>query len=54
MITGIMVGVLLPFYLVAFGVTGAWLPIVLTSAAMIIIALAATFFVKETKGSFIQ
>jgi MFS family permease len=54
MLTGIMVGVLLPFYLVAFGVTGAWLPIVLTSAAMIIIALVATFFVKETRDTTIE
>jgi MFS family permease len=54
MLTGIMVGILLPFYLVAFGVTGAWLPIVLTSAAMIIIALIATLFVKETRGTSIE
>jgi MFS family permease len=54
MITGIMVGVLLPIYLVVFGVTGAWQPIVWTSAAMIIIALVATFFVKETRGTSIE
>jgi MFS family permease len=52
--TGVVVGVVLPVLLVTYGVVGAWQPIVWISIGMIVVSIAVSFFVKETRGASLE
>jgi hypothetical protein len=52
--TGMPVAVLLPMFLVNYGVVGAWQPVSWAAIAMCIVAVVATFFVKETSGTTLE
>jgi MFS family permease len=54
LMTGILLALLLPALIVTYGVVGAWQPVVWVSIAMVIISIAASFFVKETKGIAVE
>jgi len=49
-VNGIMVAVVLPVLLLTYGIVGAWQPIVWISIGITAMAIAASFFVKETRG----
>ena len=49
-ITGVVLAIILPVLLLTYGVVGAWLPMVWISIGMTVMSMAASFFVKETKG----
>jgi MFS family permease len=53
-VTGVLVAVILPALLLTYGIVGAWLPIVWICVGMTAMSIAATFFVKETKGITLQ
>lgn len=53
-VLGILVAIVLPLFLVTYGVVGAWLPIVWVTIGLAVVSLAASFFVKETKGTVLE
>jgi MFS family permease len=50
LVAGVLVAVILPALLVTYGVVGAWQPMVWISIGITALAIAASFFVKETRG----
>jgi MFS family permease len=54
MITGILVAVILPVFLITYGVIGSWQPIVLVNIALCLLAIVSTFFLKETRGTALE
>ena len=50
MITGVLVAIILPVFIVTYGVVGAFMPIVWVLIAMVVACILASFFVKETRG----
>jgi MFS family permease len=54
LVTGIPVAVILPMYIVNYGVLGASQPVIWTSIALCIIAFVASFFVKETRATVLE
>jgi len=53
-VTGVMISLILPLFIVTYGVVGAWQPVVWVSIAVTIVGIMATFFVKETKGTVLE
>jgi len=51
LVTGIPVAVILPMYIMKYGVLGAEQPVLWTGMVLCIMALVASFFVKETKAT---
>ncbi|HKM51252.1 MAG TPA: MFS transporter [Candidatus Bathyarchaeia archaeon] len=49
-VTGVVIAFVLPSLLLAYGIVGAWQPIIWVSIGMTVMSLAASFFVKETRG----
>jgi hypothetical protein len=45
-----MVAALLPTFILTYGIVGASQPVIWTIIAMCVIAVAASLFVKETRG----
>jgi MFS family permease len=53
-VTGVMISLILPLFIVTYGVVGAWQPVVWVSIAVTIVGIVATFFVRETKGTELE
>jgi MFS family permease len=51
---GIPVAVVVPAFLLTYGVVGASQPIIWTTIALCIVVLVASFFVKETRGAALE
>jgi len=53
-ISGIAVSVILPAFLLIYGIAGSWQPIACVAIAMAIISIAVSFFVKETATTTLE
>jgi MFS family permease len=53
-VNGILTALILPLFLVTYGVLGTWQPVVCCMIALALIAIAASFFVKDTKGATLE
>ena len=53
-VVGVIVALILPVLLVSYGVVGSWQPIVWVSIAVTVLAIVASYFVKETRGSTLE
>jgi MFS family permease len=49
-VTGVVIAFVLPALLLKYGIVDAWQPIVWVSIGITVMSLAASFFVKETRG----
>jgi MFS family permease len=47
-VTGVMIALILPVLLLTYGIVGAWQPMVWISIGFSVVAIIASFFVKET------
>jgi MFS family permease len=48
---GLITTILVPMYIMTYGIIGASQPVAWTTIAVCIVAVVATFFVKETRGT---
>jgi MFS family permease len=53
-VTGVLVALVLPLLIVAYGIVESWQPIVWVTAVLAIVAIVASYFVKETRGSTLE
>jgi len=54
LVAGLLVALLLPLLLVTYGVLGSWQPIAWAVIILTIVAIVASYFVKETRGSTLE
>jgi MFS family permease len=54
LVAGLLVALLLPVLLVTYGVVGSWQPIAWAVIVLTIVAIVASYFVKETRGSTLE
>ena len=54
LVTGILVALILPILITTYGVIGSWQPVVWISIVLCVVAMGASFFVKETKGVVLE
>jgi len=53
-LAGVLSAIILPIFIVTYGVVGAWQPLVWVCIGTTVMSVAASFFVKETRGIVLE